>query len=492
MVRSSKLDFVKKNTVTLGLVCFSALPGWAATLPVSDETTLEITPAKVEALTSQRPFFWTPEEKFQDLGQMPRGVVSGQPTSVAANSQVVGILTGQNLAAGFQWTPASGLKIVGNGRKRGDQVLAAAPSGDVLAGSRIGSVGKRAIVWSNGLARDLNELSKDLPSGVVLNEAHLVSASGQIYGIATQTVDGVSKGLIFAWSPDQTVELFDEFDIGTPVTLLKFSPSGDLIGQVERDGKQFGFVYALGSDPRLVQNSDGAATEVFDANAGGDLVGAAGTGEKVAFFWPKGSSEGIELNAHLADPAPKGFRLVRAGAISPSGEIVAYGVSASGGVRLVLLEPQNQGKPSYNMLDLGEVFLDATRQSLPKLSMAPNGSIAGSCEPLASACPALLSLTSEELASLEDVTNLFQPGGFNGLTLPVSAALGGVAPVTPTPLGGGLPVTTTGGGGTPFFPTTTTGGGTTTAAPISPVPIPAAIWGLLAMLGLLARPWRWV
>lgn len=496
-----QLSSVKKSAAVLGAICISALPASSATLPAVLGPQQEITSEQVRALSALRPFFWSPEAEFQDLGTLPRGVISGQATSIGSNNRLVGLLVGRGLNSPFQWDPEGGLSIIPSEGENSDSVLAVGVDGKTLVGSRGTQQDARAIVWINGEALDLNTLIDDLPEGLVLNEAHMVSDTGHILGVGTQVIAGKSQTVLFSWTPGQPIELIGEIDAASAASVHKLSPNGNLIGQARHQGKQFGFIDRIGSlgqAPRLLQVSDGASTEAHGVNTRGDVVGAAGTGPQAAYIWPAGGGEGINLNSRLAEPAPEGFHLVRAGAISPTGEIAAYGVSASGGVNLVLLKPLGGPNPTYEMRELGEVLQNVERHPLPNLSIADNGNIAGSCAPFAQACPAFSNLSPEELALLYGVTNVFDPAGSNGLALPLTTAF--AAP--PAGGGGGGPA---GGGitvarppvtpGTPFFPTTTS---TPSPAPpppgtstLAPVPLPAAIWGLLIALMMLVRPRRW-
>lgn len=476
-----------------------ATSAWATT-EVNTLTPGEITQEQIAAFSGQHPYVWTPSTSFRS----PDNDGSDPQPGNRDGSAAAGLLTADQQNAGFSWDPVLGLVVLKGLLGIEGHVLATDALGNILAGWREGEAGRRAFIWNSVTGvQDLNDVA-EVPAGVTLTEVQDISASGALIGHAL-SADGASQ--IFYWVPGAPVQILalvinDE----TPENVQAVSLAGHLIGQASGDQ---GYIWSKDAT-RLLTSPDGDATEALGVNVAGDVVGA-GSGAQEggaprALLWPADGSDAIDLNSRLSAPLELGVQLIRAEAINEGGEIAAYGLTSSGAVHLFMLRPDPtgaEGEQSYSPQDLGEIYLEADKQPLSGLGLSDEGDIFGACAPLAQACPAIRTLSAQDLARLYDVTNradgvtnFFAPGGLGGPQALTSSlaplgglgGLGGGGVAGGGAAGGGTP---TGGGttsptpGSPFFPpvgvTTPTAEGGTPA----PVPVPAAIWALLMGLALL-------
>ena len=498
---------VPSKTLTRGAaaLCVASLfpfAGLAATEP-NPSSSLEVTPEQVALFGGQRPFTWSPESGFRDLGELPQGLTNGQASDLFGPNLVIGVLTEGSQSSAFSWDPQNGIVLFDAAPGTVTGVTAVDASGSVFAGWQEDASGRLAGLWRDGSFQDLNTLAQP-PQGVTLTEASDISPSGDIVGLARQVVNGEERKIAFVWTPGGELKLLPIIGDASPETAKSASAAGHVIGQASASGALQGYIWRDGQAPRLLTTPDGSETEALGVNASGAVVGTALGEPPRAMIWPGDGSEAIDLNTQLVGPLPGGLTLIRAEAINEAGEIAAYARSPSGAISLVLLTPSRGARAGmYVVRNLGELYVDETLQPLSPLSISDDGSIAGGCAPLARACPAFNSFGAEELAALDGVTNLFTGDGlpaFSGLT---GGGLGGFGDIAGTDFGGAAgatgPTTTTGTGGTgggvsrgtPFFPPVTSAAPTTTAASASPVPLPAAIWALLLSFSLLLRPWRW-
>lgn len=496
---------ILSNTLLLGAgaVCVAALFPFAApaaTQP-APSASVEVTPEQAALFAGQRPFTWSPDGGFRDLGALPQGLTSGQASDLFDANLVIGVLTGEQQSAAFSWDPQNGVVLFNAAPGAQTSVTAVDANGRIFAGWQEDTEGRRAGLWTEAGFQDLNTLAQP-PEGVILTEASDISPSGDIVGIARQMVNGEERRIAFVWSPGGELRLLPKIGDATLETAKSASAGGYVIGQASASGVSQGYVWRDQVPARLLTAPDGSPSEALGVNAAGDVVGTVLGEPARAVIWPGDSSEAIDLNTRLVGPLPEGFTLVRAESINDQGQIAAYARSETGSISLVLLSPSRGARAGmYVARNLGEVYVDETLQPLSPLTITDDGNIAGGCAPLARACPAFNSFGAEELAALDGVTNLFTGNGlaaFGGFTGP---ALGGFGDIGGTDFGGtggaaGAATTPGTGGtggvtrGTPFFPPVTSAAPTTTVAAASPVPLPAAIWALLLSLGLLLRPWR--
>ncbi|WP_198136608.1 hypothetical protein [Roseobacter sp. SK209-2-6] len=478
----------------------AATSAWAVT-EVNTLTPGEITQQQIAAFSGQHPYVWTPSTSFRSPGSDEAEPLPGGRDGSAA----AGFLTAEQQNAGFSWDPVLGLVVLKGLLGIEGHVLATDAPGNILAGFREGEAGRRAFIWNSVTGmQDLNDVA-EVPAGVTLTEVQDISASGALIGHAL-SAEGASQ--IFYWVPGAPVQILALVNDETPENVQAVSQAGHLIGQASGDQ---GYIWSREAT-RLLTSPDGAATEALGVNVAGDVVGA-GSGAQEgdaprALLWPADGSDAIDLNSRLSAPLELGVQLIRAEAINEGGEIAAYGLTSSGAVHLFMLRPDPtgpEGEQSYSPQDLGEIYLEADKQPLSGLGLSDEGDIFGACAPLAQACPAIRTLSAQELARLYDVTNrvdgvtnFFAPGGLGGPQALTSSlaplgglgggavgggAAGGGAAGGGTPTGGG---TTSPTPSSPFFPsvgvtTPTAEGGT----PVAPVPVPAAIWALLMGLALL-------
>lgn len=496
----------RTNTLSLGAgaLCVAALlplAGLAATQP-AQSSSVEVTPEQAALFAGQRPFTWSPDGGFRDLGALPLGLTSGNASDAFNGNLVIGVLTGEQQSAAFSWDPQNGVVLFNAAPGARTSVTAVNATGSVFAGWQEDSDGRRAGLWTETGFQDINTLAKP-PQGLVLTEASDISPSGDIVGIARQVVNGEERQIAFVWTPGGELKLLPNIGDAAPETAKSASAGGYVIGQARTSGVSQGYIWRDQEPARLLTTPDGSPSEALGVSSDGDVVGSVTGDPTRAVIWLRDGSEAIDLNTRLVGPLPDGFTLIRAESINDDGQIAAYARSETGSISLVLLSPSRGARAGmYVARNLGEVYVDETLQTLSPLTITNDGNIAGGCAPLARACPAFNSFGAEELAALDGVTNLFTGnglaafGGFGG------TGLGGFGDIGGTPFGGtgggaapGAPVTGGGGTGgvgrgTPFFPPVTSSAPTTTVAAASPVPLPAAIWALLLSLGLLLRPWR--
>lgn len=496
MLSSCRLGREYKTALRASVACFAmsigATNGWAAT-EVNTLTPGEITQDQIAAFSGQHPYIWTPSTSFRSPGSDEIELLPDN----RAGSAAAGFLTAEQQDAGFSWDPALGLVVLKGLLGTEGHVLATDAPGNILAGWREGEAGRRAFIWNSATGmQDLNRIA-EVPAGVTLTEVRDINASGALIGQAS-SADGTSS--IFYWVPGAPVQILSVLNEETLENVQAVSLAGHVIGQASGDQ---GYIWSKDA-ARLLTTPDGGVTEALGVNAAGDVVGS-GSGAQEgdaarALLWPADGSEAIDLNSRLATSLGQGVTLIRAEAVNEGGEIAAYGLSSSNAVHLIMLRPEPvgpDGVQSYQPQDLGEVYLEADKQPLSGLGLNDGGGIFGACAPLAQSCPAIRTLSAQELARLYDVTNsadgvtnFFTPGDLGGLQALTSSltplgGLGGdaVGGGDGTPVGGG---TTTPTPSSPFFPTVgvttpTVGGGDV----VAPVPVPAAIWALLMGLALL-------
>lgn len=483
-----------KYLIRAGGVCFAALcasAGWSAT-QIETLTPGEISRDQIAELSRQQPYVWSRATNFRDLGAPLAEQVPAAPAGPPA-----GILTAEQQNAGFAWNPAQGLIVLKGLPSAKNGVSGSDETEDLRTGWQQDGGEHQAFVWSGDGLLDLNALVQ-LPEGMVLSEAQNLGATGAVVGRALEKDKSVG---VFIWTPGAALQLLPAIEGAAPETAKAVSPRGHVIGQANLAGISQGFVWREGATARLLATPEGSPTEALGVNATGDVVGAKladGLANRSgAMLWPADGSAAIDLNDRLSGKLPDGVTLIRAEAINNAGEIAAYGLTDKGSVQLVLLTPKNgHAKRLYTPQVLGEVYIDAAAQPLSVLEITESSDIYGACAPLAQACFSFGSLQAQELARLAGVTNLFDPGLQGGpqvLSLPsglgASSLEGGG-----TPVGGSLDTSSSGGRtptpGTPFFPALTTPS-STTGNPVtaSPVPVPAALWGMLVGLALLLRPW---
>ncbi len=494
---------VRPNVPVMGIgaLCVAALfpfAGFAATEP-APSSSVEVTPQQAALFAGQRPFTWSPDGGFRDLGALPQGLTSGNASDVFNGNLVIGVLTGEQQSVAFSWDPENGVVLLNAAPGAQTGVTAVSANGSVFAGWQEGAEGRRAGLWTETGFQDLNTVAQP-PEGVTLTEASDISPSGDIVGIARQVINGEERQIAFVWTPGGGLKLLPNIGDAAFETAKSASAGGFVIGQAMSSGVSQGYVWRDGEPARLLTAPDGSPSEALGVNSSGDVVGSVIGEPTSAVIWPRDGGDPIDLNTRLVGPLPDGFTLVRAESINEEGQIAAYARSETGAISLVLLSPSRGARAGmYVARNLGEVYVDETLQPLSALTISDDGSIAGGCAPLARSCPAFNSFGAEQLAALDGVTNLFTGNGlaaFGGFT---GAGLGGFGDIGGTDFGGtgGAAATTptTGGTGgvgrgTPFFPPVTSSAPTTTTVAAAPVPLPAAIWALLLSLGLLLRPWR--
>lgn len=483
-----------KFLIRAGGVCFAVLcasAGWSAT-QTEALTPGEISRDQIAALSRQQPYVWSRATNFRDLGAPAAEQVPAAPAGSPA-----GILTAEQQNAGFAWNPEQGLIVLKGPPSAKSSVPETDETGNLPIGWQQDGVEHRAFVWSGDGLLDLNALVQ-LPEGMVLTEAQNLGATGAVVGRA---LDKDKTAGVFIWTPGAALQLLPAIEGAAPESAKAVSPRGHVIGQANLAGISQGFVWREGAAARLLATPEGSPTEALGVNGAGDVVGAKLTdglaNRSRAMLWPADGNNAIDLNNRLSEKLPDGVSLIRAEAVNDAGEIAAYGLTGKGSVQLVLLTPKNgTAKRVFTPQVLGEVYIDAAAQPLSVLEITESSDIYGACAPLAQACFSVGSLQAQELARLAGVTNFFDPGLQGGprvLALPSGLGASSLAGGG-TPAGGSLDTSPPGGRtptpGTPFFPSLTTPS-STTSDPVtaSPVPVPAALWGMLLGLVLLLRPW---
>jgi len=128
-----------------------------------------------------QPFKWTSQSGLQSLPTLGGNI--GEARSVNNNGQIVGwSTTSEGLTLAVLWDPKGGIQSLG--------ILVVGYGSDATdinnSSQIVGSSDMRAFIWnqSDGM-QDLNNLTVNLPKGVVLSNAHSINNLGQIVGITS-------------------------------------------------------------------------------------------------------------------------------------------------------------------------------------------------------------------------------------------------------------------------------------------------------------------
>lgn len=504
-LQCSRSGLVFAGAGALGAMLLVTSPAVAATEQTIADP-LDLSGLVLEAAAT-RAYIWTTAEGFGTTDAFPEGVTFEQVNALGADDVGVGFA---GTGTAFVWSLGGAPSLLPAGQNASSAALAIDTDGRV-AGWIEDETGRHATLWFDGT---LQRLSDIMPSddGLLLTDALGFGPEGTILVRVLDPASGQARAAL--WHADRPLDLLDDIDGLVPVTGAAISSTGYVVGQAGEAAGGTGYLRRPDGTARLLSGPGGAGGSVAGVNTSGSVVGASLGDDPAAILW---DATGLptDLNDVIGNALPEGMRLVRADDINDAGQIAAYGLAADGSVHLLRLSPAGPDtagndtipQPLFMVADLGEVYVDIFDQDLAPLALSSKGHIAGSCAPLAAACP----IRDVDVALLDaEITNFFAPGTIPGGTIPVLPLFsGGVSGAGLGGSGGGTGGTgtgpTSGSGGTgplqvplsprlsnfgpaPFTPLTGGGGGTfasggSAASTASPVPLPASVMALLAALG---------
>ncbi|WP_146450614.1 hypothetical protein [Bythopirellula polymerisocia] len=162
---------------------------------------------------ASRPFRWTAEQGFTDLGILSGGNGFANAIDVSSNGDVVVGLASQATGfRGFRWTPQSGMTALGDlpGGFDYSQANSISADGQITVGVSTGSSGDRAVRW---IGANTTPLDMGLPPGLTgFTEAKGVSGNGEV--IVGVWGDGIFTNEAFRWTLLGGYELLDDLPGG--------------------------------------------------------------------------------------------------------------------------------------------------------------------------------------------------------------------------------------------------------------------------------------
>jgi len=234
--------------------------------------------------------------------------------------------------------------------------------GDGLAinesGQVAGTSGGRAVIWENGVKRDLG-----IPPGFTSARAEGINNLGHVVGYAMVQVGTTWNSRAFFWTPESGMQLLPG---STYSTAHAINDAGIIVGDAKRtDGTMGGAVWVNGALEILPAGSGTA----YDINSAGQVVGDAGGGANVggmgwgrAYIWSAAS--GLQFVSTLRGS------LGEALGINDDGSVVGWGPHATN-------DSLHQAYVSKNGVATNLVEGLVGSQSSVGIKVSRNGAVAG-------------------------------------------------------------------------------------------------------------------